>query len=211
MIAFGLFHTAMFAGSVVLPLFVTDQLHRPYHDVGVMFSVCAAVELVAALALTRLPARANRERLILLGFVLFVAYFAILAATSSTVLVIIAQGARGAAISAVLALGITYFQDLLPRQPGRATTLLSNTAVAGSLLSGVLAGSLIQALGFRAALTLCAVLSLLGAILLLAARRSRSPRPAQRGKRGLRRTPARVICVLPSHQVFERACPGGCQ
>ena len=174
-IAFGLFHTAMFAGSVVLPLFVTEQLHRPYHDVGVMFSVCAAVELVAALALTRLPARANRERLILLGFVLFVAYFAILAATSSTVLVIIAQGARGAAISAVLALGITYFQDLLPRQPGRATTLLSNTAVAGSLLSGVLAGSLIQALGFRAALTLCAVLSLLGAILLLAARRSGSP------------------------------------
>ncbi len=174
-IAFGLFHTAMFAGSVVLPLFVTDQLHRPYHDVGVMFSVCAAVELVAALALTRLPARANRERLILLGFVLFVAYFAILAATSSTLLVIIAQGARGAAISAVLALGITYFQDLLPRQPGRATTLLSNTAVAGSLLSGVLAGSLIQALGYRAALTLCAVLSILGAILLLAARRSRTP------------------------------------
>jgi SET family sugar efflux transporter-like MFS transporter len=169
-IAFGLFHTAMFAGSVVLPLYVTEQLRRPYGDVGLMFSVCAAVELLAALALTRLPANANRERLILVGFGLFIAYFAIIAAASNAVLIVVAQAARGAAISAVLALGITYFQDLLPRQPGRATTMLSNTAVAGSLLSGILAGTIIQALGYRAALTLCAALSLTGAILLLAAR-----------------------------------------
>ena len=169
-LAFVLFHTAMFAGSFVLPLFVTEHLKRSYGDVGLMFSVCAAVELLAAVALTRLPTRANREHLILIGFGLFVAYFALIAAASSTVLIIAAQAARGAAISAVLALGITYFQDLLPHQPGRATTLLSNTAVAGSLISGILAGASIQAIGYRAALVLCAALALAGTILLLAAR-----------------------------------------
>jgi MFS transporter, SET family, sugar efflux transporter len=169
-LAFVLFHTAMFAGSFVLPLFVTEQLQRPYRDVGIMFSVCAAVELLAALALTRLPTRTNREHLIVIGFVLFVAYFAIIAATSNATLIIAAQAARGAAISAVLALGITYFQDLLPHQPGRATTLLSNTAVAGSLVSGILAGAAIQAVGYRAAIILCAGLALAGTTLLMVAR-----------------------------------------
>ena len=169
-LAFVLFHTAMFSGSLVLPLFVTDQLHRPYRDVGLMFSVCAAVELLAALALTWLASRANREHLILIGFGLFVVYFAVIAAATDTTLIIAAQAARGAAISAVLALGITYFQDLLPHQPGRATTLLSNTAVAGSLISGILAGATIQAIGYRAALALCAGLAVAGTVLLLAAR-----------------------------------------
>jgi MFS transporter, SET family, sugar efflux transporter len=173
-LAFVLFHTAMFAGSFVLPLFVTEQLQRPYRDVGIMFSVCAAVELLTALALTRLPIRADKEHLILIGFGLFVAYFAITAAASNTILIVAAQAARGAAISAVLALGITYFQDLLPRQPGRATTLLSNTAVAGSLTSGILAGAAIQVIGYRAALILCACLTLAGAVLLLTARHSRA-------------------------------------
>ncbi|GAB3433304.1 sugar efflux transporter [Flindersiella endophytica] len=172
--SFALFHTAMFAGSVALPLYVTDELDRPYGDVGLMFSVCAIVEFVAALALTRMPAHVNRERVILLGFLLFLAYFALIAVSSSVWLIVAAQAARGTAISVVLALGITYFHDLLPRQPGRATTLLSNTAVAGSLVAGILAGATAEALGFRAALILCGVLCAIGWLLLIAARTCRN-------------------------------------
>jgi SET family sugar efflux transporter-like MFS transporter len=171
--SFALFHTAMFAGSMALPLYVTEQMHRPYSDVGLMFSVCAAAEFLTALALTRLPAGTGKERLIMLGFVLFAGYFTVVAASPGIWLVTSAQAARGAAISIVLALGITYFQDLLPGQPGRATALLSNTAVAGSLASGVLAGSVAQAVGYRGALALCAILSTISWALLAAARRRR--------------------------------------
>jgi MFS transporter, SET family, sugar efflux transporter len=171
--SFALFHTAMFAGSVALPLYVTDELDRPYGDVGLMFSVCAIVEFVAALALTRMPAHVNRERVILLGFLLLLAYFALIAVSSSVWLIVIAQAARGTAISVVLALGITYFHDLLPRQPGRATTMLSNTAVAGSLVAGILAGATAEALGYRAALILCGALCAIGWLLLIAARAHR--------------------------------------
>ena len=45
----------MFAGSVALPLFVTRLLHQPASAIGLLFSACAAVEVVAALALAARP------------------------------------------------------------------------------------------------------------------------------------------------------------
>ena len=43
--------TAVFAGGLALPLFVTRALHQQAASVGVLFSVCAAGEAVAARAL----------------------------------------------------------------------------------------------------------------------------------------------------------------
>jgi MFS_1 like family len=115
--SFTLFHTAMLSGSVVLPLYLTRTLERPNGDVGLLFSVCALVEVPAALSLTLLPARVRKQWVILLGMVLFVAYFLLVAASSSMPLLIGTQVARGVAIAVVGALGITYVQDLLPQGP----------------------------------------------------------------------------------------------
>jgi MFS transporter, SET family, sugar efflux transporter len=153
--SFTLFHTAMLAGSVALPLYLTRTLERPDRDVGLLFSVCALVEVPAALSLTLLPARVRKQRVILLGMVLLVAYFLLVAASSSMPLLIGTQLARGVALAVVGALGITYVQDLLPQATGRATALFANTLTAGSLISGILAGATAQALGYRAALLLC--------------------------------------------------------
>jgi SET family sugar efflux transporter-like MFS transporter len=172
--SFTLFHTAMLSGSVVLPLYLTRTLERPNGDVGLLFSVCALVEVPAALSLTLLPARVRKQSVILLGMVLFVAYFLLVAASSSMPLLIGTQLARGVAIAVVGALGITYVQDLLPRATGRATALFANTLTTGSLLSGILAGATAQALGYRAALLLCGALSAVGGALLASARQPRS-------------------------------------
>lgn len=172
--SFTLFHTAMLSGSVVLPLYLTRTLERPNGDVGLLFSVCALVEVPAALSLTLLPARVRKQWVILLGMVLFVAYFLLVAASSSMPPLIGTQVARGVAIAVVGALGITYVQDLLPRAPGRATALFANTLTTGSLISGILAGATAQALGYRAALLLCGVLSAVGCVLLASARQPRS-------------------------------------
>ncbi|WP_275577530.1 MFS transporter [Tenggerimyces flavus] len=165
-IGFGLFHTAMFVGSVVLPLFVTREVDGSYGNVGLAFSVCAAVEVLAALALTFLPARWSRRRLIVLGMVLFTAHFVIIALAPNVLVVLLAQAVRGGAISLVLALGITYFQDLLPDQPGRATALLANSGAAGSLAAGIVGGSLAQAIGYRPAHLVCAAVSVVAAAVL---------------------------------------------
>src|SRR5215207_7056463 len=104
---------------------------------------------------------------------LFVAYFLLVAASSSMPLLIGTQLARGVALAVVGALGITYVQDLLPRATGRAAALFANTLTAGSLISGILAGATAEALGYRAALLLCGVLSAVGCVLLAAAQRHR--------------------------------------
>ncbi|MCK2212234.1 MFS transporter [Actinomadura sp. ATCC 31491] len=173
--AFMVFHTAMFAGSVALPLYVTEDLGRPAGDVGLMFSVCALVEIPAALALLLLPARRRHGWVILAGMALFAGYFALAAAATTVLALVLAQVARGVAIAVVGALGITYVQDALPGAAGRATTLFANAVTAGSLVSGVAAGTVAQALGYRWALAGCAVLAALAcALFALAERRGAS-------------------------------------
>jgi SET family sugar efflux transporter-like MFS transporter len=104
----------------------------------------------------------------------FVAYFLLVVVSSTMPLLIGTQLARGTAIAVVGALGITYMQDLIPGATGRATTLYANTLTVGSLISGVVVGATAQALGYRATLLLCAVLSAVGCVLLASARQSRS-------------------------------------
>lgn len=158
-LAFGLFHAAMFSGSVVLPLFVTETLGRSHGAVGMLFSLCALVEIPAALALALVPRGARLEPLLLMGMALFVVYFAVAALSQGLLALALAQVARGTAIAVVGALGITYFQDLIPAQAGRATAIFANTATAGSLASGVLAGATAQLAGYRATFVLCGVLA----------------------------------------------------
>src|SRR4051794_4936368 len=108
-----LFFLAMFAGSVALPLFVTRGLHQPDAAVGVLFSACAAVEVVAALALAALPHRISQRALLVAGMGALVSYFAVVVSAHGMALLLVGQVARGVAIAVVGAAGIRFFQDLL--------------------------------------------------------------------------------------------------
>ncbi|MQM26163.1 MFS transporter [Glycomyces albidus] len=150
-----LFFTAMFAGSVALPLYATRSLEQSPSSVGVLFSVCAVVEVAAALGLAAVPARIGQRALILSGMAAFVAYFGLVILAQGMPLLIIAQVARGFAIAVVGAAGIRFFQDLLAPATGRATTLFSNASTAGSLVAGVLTGLSIGRFGYSITLALC--------------------------------------------------------
>jgi SET family sugar efflux transporter-like MFS transporter len=173
---------------VVLPLYVTGALNRPDGDVGRLFTVCALVEIPVAPATMLVPARARRW-VIPAGMGLLATYFILVSAATTLPDLVGAQVARGAALASAGALGITYVQDLAPGSPGRATTLFGNTVTLGSLVSGVLAGATIQALGFRPALLVCAALSVAGGGLLISSTglpgtpRPGSARPAVRSRR----------------------------
>jgi MFS transporter, SET family, sugar efflux transporter len=154
--AIALFFTAMYAGSLALPLYVTRGLHERASAVGVLFSVCAVVEVVAALALAAVPATFSQGRLILAAMGTFVLSFVLTVLAHGLALVVIGQVARGIAIAVVGAAGIRFFQDLLAPANGRATTLFANASTAGSLIAGVLAGLTIEAFGYTTTLVLCA-------------------------------------------------------
>jgi SET family sugar efflux transporter-like MFS transporter len=112
------------------------------------------------------------------------------AASATMPLLVGTQLARGIALASTGTLGITYVQDLAPHAPGRATTLFANTLTIGSLVSGLLAGATIQALGVRPALLVCAGLAAAGCALLTAAR---PRRPANAGMSEQRPSPGHQL------------------
>jgi SET family sugar efflux transporter-like MFS transporter len=171
-ISFGLFHAAMFCGSIVLPLFVTRTLGFAEADVGLLFSICAVVEIPAALALLLLPPDAPLERWIGFGMALFVAYFWVMGVTADHTLLMAVQAARGVSIAVVGALGIKYFQELSPGAGGSATALFSNTAMGGALVAGLIAGVLAEVFGFQVALLACGGLMGLALVVLVMATRT---------------------------------------
>ncbi|GIF20050.1 SET family sugar efflux transporter-like MFS transporter [Actinoplanes tereljensis] len=174
-----LFFTAMFAGGLALPLFVTRALHQQPASIGVLFSVCAAVEVVATLGLAMAPARVSQRALILGGFGSFVGYYALTVVSSGMAMLVIGQALRGVGIAIVGAAGIRYFQDLLAPATGRATTLFANASTAGLLVSGVLSGLAVEHFGYRTTLLLCGVVSALGAVAFTLGSRRRRLSPAE--------------------------------
>jgi SET family sugar efflux transporter-like MFS transporter len=72
----------------------------------------------------------------------------------------------------VTGLGITYMQDMLPRHPGRATTLFTNSFPLGAMLAGPLFG-LAQHFGYRLAYWICAALCAAGLLMLVTVRQRR--------------------------------------
>ncbi len=107
----------MFAGSLTLPLFVTRELHQPETAIGPLYSACAAVEIVATLALAAVPTRVDQRLLIAGGMALFIVYFIAVVLAQGLGLLMVAQIARGTAIAVVGAAGIRYFQDAWLRPP----------------------------------------------------------------------------------------------
>ncbi len=138
-----------------------------------LYSACAVVEILAALALAALPARISQRSVIGAAMVIFVGYFALTLAADNFAVLLLGQLARGIGIAIVGAAGIRYFQDLMAGRTGRATTLFSNATTTGSLVSGVLAGLAGQFLGYPTTLALCGATAVVAAILFLVASRSR--------------------------------------
>ncbi|MEZ0493088.1 MFS transporter [Kineococcus sp. TBRC 1896] len=163
-----LFFLAMFAGGLALPLYVTQGLGLPEEVVGTLFALCAVVEIVAAVALVALPPRLSRRGLLVGGILALAVHFALTAAADGVVLLLVAQVPRGVAVTVLAAAGMRFFHEVLAPATGFATTLFSAAADGGFLLSGVLGGVAVDALGYRSTLICGAVVAVLAAGVLLA-------------------------------------------
>jgi len=106
-----------------------------------------------------------------------VAYFGLVAVATDLRLLVGGQLLNALFIAAISGLGISYMQNMLPRHPGRATTLFTNTFPLGAMLAGPLFG-LGQHFGYRLAYWLCAALCVAGLLLLIMVRNKRKIRPA---------------------------------
>ncbi|MET0233750.1 MAG: sugar efflux transporter [Kibdelosporangium sp.] len=158
-------------GSVTLsvnavPLFVTNDLHGTAGDAGLILGLCAALEIPLMLGFGVLAVRIDQRRIVCLGAAVALIYQAVMFMTTSTWQVAAAQVLNAVLISAIMGVGISYFQALAPDRPGFTTTLYTNTITVGAMLSGPLLG-LAQQLGYRTAYLMSLVMSAFGLILLV--------------------------------------------
>ncbi|WP_238011152.1 sugar efflux transporter [Dactylosporangium sp. AC04546] len=161
-------------GVQAMSLFVGHVLHADVSNAGLILGWCAALEIPLMLAFGALSAKWALRNLMAVGAVLGAVYYALVTGSSSTWQVMALQLLNACFIAAVGGLGISYVQELLPSQPGRAATLAGNVFPVGSILAGPLLG-VAQHLGYRWAYGFGAALCAAGLILLLT---TRSPRTA---------------------------------
>jgi MFS transporter, SET family, sugar efflux transporter len=161
----------MLQGSVALavnavPLFVTTNLGGTEGDAGLILGLCAALEIPLILLFGMLAEKTSLQGVVLAGASVAIAYHSVMLATTSIWQVAAAQVLHAIVISAVMGVGISYFQALAPDRPGFTTTLFTNTLTVGAMLSGPMLG-LAQQLGYRTAYVMSLAMSTVGVVLLV--------------------------------------------
>ena len=169
-LALSAFHTAMFMGSNAMSIVVAQDLGTE-RDVGLLFSLCAGLEVVVMGAFVVWPGLSNRQGLLLLGFALFAAYFLMALLWPTLTSLYLGQVPRAAGIGIISIVGMAVVQDLLPGRAGTASALFGNTISVGFLLSGLGTGVWANAFGYWSLFWLCASLCGFGVIVLSLARR----------------------------------------
>ena len=159
------FHTAMFMGSNAMSIVVVRGLGTET-DVGLLFSFCAALEVVVMGVFVVRPVAARSIGLLAIGFLLFAAYFGLALVWPTLLSLYLGQIPRAAGIGIISILGMAYIQELLPGRAGVAAALFGNTMSAGFLISGIGTGIVAEAFDYWTLFGVCGVLCLFGGAVL---------------------------------------------
>ncbi|WP_027793934.1 sugar efflux transporter [Paraburkholderia acidipaludis] len=164
-VALTLIGLAANATMIVLPLYIVHGLQGTRIDVSIMLGLGALMEIPMMLALGARASVLNKPRWLAACAVVHAVYFVAMASAPGVYALIPMQMLNAFVVAVTSCLGMTYVQDLMPDSPGRATALFFNAARLGSILSGVLSGLLVQALGYRGTFLFCGLLALCALVL----------------------------------------------
>jgi SET family sugar efflux transporter-like MFS transporter len=173
-VAFTALQAPLTLGAQAMPLHISTDLGGKVTDAGLVFGLCAALEIPLLLSLGWLAGRVPVRALIIGGAAVGVGYFVTVFLAPAVWMLLAAQLLNAIFIAAVSGPSISFVQDLLPDEPGRATTLFTNTFPIGAMLAGPLFG-VAQRFDFRWAYAMCAVLCAVGLVLLMVMRTNRRP------------------------------------
>jgi MFS transporter, SET family, sugar efflux transporter len=166
-IAFTLIGVSGAAVMIALPIYMVNVLHGNSHQVAMMFGWGALLEVPIMLGFGLSSKRLPKSKLIAAGAVIHVLYFVGIMLADSAEHLIPLQAANAFVVSVFSCLGMQYFQELMPNEPGGATTLFFNTNRVGAILAGVLAGWIAGVFGYRYVFVMCALLSSAAFVLLV--------------------------------------------
>ncbi|GIF20669.1 SET family sugar efflux transporter-like MFS transporter [Actinoplanes tereljensis] len=147
------------AAVSIMTLFVTERMHLAVTWAGVTLGVAAALEIPALLIIGRLSDRFSGPRLLASGCVAGIAYYVAMAYAGGPVTLIGLQVLNAWFFAAIAGIGLTLFQELIPR-PGLASGLYINTRRVGAIVSGpIISIAAASSLGYSAVFLACAVIT----------------------------------------------------
>jgi MFS transporter, SET family, sugar efflux transporter len=156
--AFLLFFAAHAMNMMNLPLMTTKVLGGAPRDLGIIFGVGPVVEIPLMLWFGHLAARGHQVSLIRIGAASSVIYFLGLSFVQTPWQIYPMQILSGVSFAIMTNVAIVFFQDLIPGQPGLATTVFANASQVGNLLGYFCFGALVERVGHRGVFGMCGIL-----------------------------------------------------
>lgn len=179
--AFVLVFAAFAMNMMNLPLAIAQVLGGSAGDLGLVFGVGPLVEIPLMLWFGQLAARGHQLALIRLGGLTSALYFLLLLQAANVWQVCLIQMLSGASFAILANVAIAFFQDLLPEQPGLATTVFANSSSVGNLVGYLGFGALAAPLGPRGLFAVCGIAAALACGLLFVLRPRRGGRMTAAG------------------------------
>jgi MFS transporter, SET family, sugar efflux transporter len=161
-----LMYVAHWTSSINTALFITNNLGGSTSDVGLVSSICAALEIPFMIMLGLLSAKYSNRSLMMCGAILGGAYYLVVILSGEMWQMLAAQVLLAVFVAVISAIGISYIQDLLPNMPGYASTLYSNSSTIGRLLGSLVGGGLASIVGYRYSFVLCFILIIISLVML---------------------------------------------
>ena len=132
-VAVTLMWTTNNAYLISMPIFIRDELKISQELPGVMMACAALMEI----PLTARFGIKNLQVFSAIGGVLFYLSFCVMPHDTAWGFLAV-QLFNSIFIGILAGIGMVYFQELLPKIPGQATTLFSNTTSTGAIISGLI-------------------------------------------------------------------------
>ncbi|WP_336781640.1 sugar efflux transporter [Paenibacillus illinoisensis] len=172
-----LMYTAHWMSSINTALFITNNLGGTTSDVGLVSSICAALEIPFMIVLGLLSAKYSNRILVFCGAIFGGAYYFVILISNAMWQMLAAQILLAVFVAVISAIGISYIQDLLPRMPGYASTLYSNSSTIGRLLGSLVGGGVASIVGYRNSFIFCFILIIIAVIMLAVSGRQPADEP----------------------------------
>lgn len=148
-----------------MPLWISSELGLPDKLAGFLMGTAAGLEIPAMILAGYYVKRYGKRRMMVIAVAAGVLFYTGLIFFNSRMALMTLQLFNAVFIGIVAGIGMLWFQDLMPRRAGAATTLFTNSISTGVILAGVIQGAIAQSWGHFAVYWVIAVISVVALFL----------------------------------------------
>ena len=130
-----------------MPLYISTVLGLPERLAGLLMGTAAGLEIPIMLLAGHFVKRTGKRRIMLIAVAAGVLFYLGLVLFQSRTALMALQIFNALFIGIIAGIGMLWFQDLMPGRPGAATTLFTNSISTGTILAGLLQGTLAESFG----------------------------------------------------------------